>query len=480
LQKFPLYVKADFNPSDAVSPDLQNGSWQVREQWPANGAVIRRLGLTGLPKRIFLSPWGRPQQEWTFVVPFTMDTSFMDDGAPLFPCLYLASIGINWEIYLNGTLIKKEMHLADGRIIEQHYERYVIVPINSSLLQKGKNVLVFHIVGDPTDYTTGFTYSSPYYIADYDYIARAHNGIDQIIILSILIMLGIYHFLFFAIFRENSYSLACGVFSLGMGLYYLLRTHWIYQIIPNTDIVIRLEYFTLYFVVLALMAYTDKLCNARYFIVTKIYGVFCLIIAVSQLFFSRTYGSEAAAVWQVTSIFAMIWIYIYNIILPFARELKNGRKFADTLVNTYPGNLSIAVLMIVLTSVFDLIDALALHNSLNLSSYSMVVFALSVTLMLFRMSGIKNRELEEKSALLEKSTNPASAREKVFNSYGLTEREKEIARLMAEGLNNNDIGERLFVSNSTIAFHVTNIFRKFGIIDGKNKGRAIFMAKLIN
>jgi hypothetical protein len=32
LQQFPLYIKAGFYPSDAVSPDLQDGSWQVREQ----------------------------------------------------------------------------------------------------------------------------------------------------------------------------------------------------------------------------------------------------------------------------------------------------------------------------------------------------------------------------------------------------------------------------------------------------------------
>ena len=477
LQKFPLYVKVDFNPSDAVSPDLQDGSWQVKEQW--YGAVIRRLGLPGLPKRVFLSPWGRPEQEWTFVLPFTMDASLLDDDALIIPCLYLASIGVNWEIYLNGTLIKKKMDMANGRIMEQHYERDVIVPINNSLLQKGKNVLVFRIVGDPTDYTTGFTYKSPYYIADFDYITRKHNEVAQIIIISILAILGIYHFLFFAIFRENRYNMICGFFTLSMGLYYLLRTQWIHQIIPNTALVIRLEYFIVFFVILALMAYTDKLCYARYFIVTKIYGVFCLVLAVSQLFFSRTYGSEAAGVWQVASIIAIVWIYIYNIVIPFTRELKKGEKFTGTLVNTYPGNLLAAVAIIVLTGVFDLIDSLALHYSLCLTRYSMVVFALSVTFMLFRMSVIKDRELKEKSALLEMASNPASAREKVFVSYGLTEREKEIARLMVEGLDNKDIGERLFISSSTIAFHVTNIFRKFGIIDGKNKGRAVFLAKLI-
>ena len=477
LQEFPLYIKAGFDFSDAVSPDLRY--WEVRDEW--RGAVIRGLGLQGMPKRIFMSPWGRPVQEWTFALPFTMDLSMTAaSGVPVIPCLYLASIGVNWEIYLNGALIRKEMHMADGRIMEEHYERDVIVPINTNLLYKGENLLVFRIVGDPTDYTTGFLYKAPYYIADYAYITRKHNDIVQIIIISILVILGIYHFLFFAIFRENRYNIICGFFTLSMGLYYLLRTQWIHQIIPNTALVIRLEYFIVFFVILALMAYTDKLCYARYFIVTKIYGVFCLVLAVSQLFFSRTYGSEAAGVWQVASIIAIVWIYIYNIVIPFTRELKKGEKFTGTLVNTYPGNLLAAVAIIVLTGVFDLIDSLALHYSLCLTRYSMVVFALSVTFMLFRMSVIKDRELKEKSALLEKATNPESAREKAYKSYGLTEREKEVARLMVEGLDNKDIAERLFLSNSTIAFHVTNIFRKFGIIDGKNKGRAMFLVKLIN
>jgi DNA-binding CsgD family transcriptional regulator len=404
----------------------------------------------------------------------------MDVDAPLFPCLYLAFIGDNWEIYLNGVLIKKAMHLSGGRITEHHSERGVIAPINSSLLHKGENVLVFRIVGDPTGYSTGFGYKLPYYIADYDYITSRHSEIGQIIIISILSILGIYHFLFFAVFRKDRYNLICGAFSTGTGLYYLWRTHLIYQIIPNTAVVVRLEFFTVYFLILALMAYTDKLCNGRYFIVTKIYGVFCLILAVSQLFFSLTYGSETLIVWQLVSIPAMLWIFIYNIILPFIRELKNGKKFAGALVNTYPGNLLVGVAIIVLTIVIDLIDSFALHYSLDLTRYGMVVFALSITLMLFRLSFIKDRELKEKSALLEKASDPVSAREKAFNSYGLTEREKEIARLMAEGLDNKDIGERLFVSSNTVAFHVTNIFRKFGIADGKGKGRAIFLAKLFN
>jgi two-component system, NarL family, response regulator LiaR len=45
---------------------------------------------------------------------------------------------------------------------------------------------------------------------------------------------------------------------------------------------------------------------------------------------------------------------------------------------------------------------------------------------------------------------------------GLTERELEILRLMVEGLSNPDIAKKLFVSRSTVKFHVSNILMKLG------------------
>lgn len=46
--------------------------------------------------------------------------------------------------------------------------------------------------------------------------------------------------------------------------------------------------------------------------------------------------------------------------------------------------------------------------------------------------------------------------------HDLTEREGEILALMAEGLSNPDIATRLFVSRSTVKFHVSNILSKLG------------------
>ena len=42
----------------------------------------------------------------------------------------------------------------------------------------------------------------------------------------------------------------------------------------------------------------------------------------------------------------------------------------------------------------------------------------------------------------------------------LTEREREVALLVAEGLANRAIGDKLFITQATVARHIANIFGK--------------------
>ena len=64
---------------------------------------------------------------------------------------------------------------------------------------------------------------------------------------------------------------------------------------------------------------------------------------------------------------------------------------------------------------------------------------------------------EATQALINAAIQPASPH------YDLSERETEVLSLMVEGLNNLEIAERLFLSRSTIKYHINGIFIKLGV-----------------
>jgi DNA-binding NarL/FixJ family response regulator len=47
--------------------------------------------------------------------------------------------------------------------------------------------------------------------------------------------------------------------------------------------------------------------------------------------------------------------------------------------------------------------------------------------------------------------------------FGLTERELEVLGLLAAGLGNGEIAERLYISPKTASVHVSNIYGKLGV-----------------
>lgn len=53
--------------------------------------------------------------------------------------------------------------------------------------------------------------------------------------------------------------------------------------------------------------------------------------------------------------------------------------------------------------------------------------------------------------------------QEIYIKNGLSKREAEVAELVSTGLSNKEVADKLFVTEKTIKFHLTNIYRKMNI-----------------
>ena len=96
---------------------------------------------------------------------------------------------------------------------------------------------------------------------------------------------------------------------------------------------------------------------------------------------------------------------------------------------------------------------------------------IAVIAILFFFIGIY---INKKSAQRNSASSDYEIDHKKIEELGISKREYEVLMEISKGYSNKEIGEKLFVSESTIKTHVSNVFTK---LDAKRRTQAIQKAK---
>lgn len=129
--------------------------------------------------------------------------------------------------------------------------------------------------------------------------------------------------------------------------------------------------------------------------------------------------------------------------------------------------------------VFSLL-ILALLLLFQLSKYSVITgeieieFILAIIAVVFFAVGFVIHKRSSKNAYSNQSTAIDYSKIKALD---ISDREYEVLQYISEGLSNKEIGEKLFLSESTIKTHVSNLLTK---LNAKRRTQALQIAKSIN
>jgi PAS domain-containing protein len=475
LDASPLYVRAGFDAGTiATIPAAGAAGWKTLPPAGPAGRNMRigALDLEGSPKRPHFSLKTYPTMEFTYLMPFELSveaarlmgaadakgaTPSPREGAArssLIPGIYLAGLGDNWEIYLNGSLVQSEMHpLKAGRIGAHRSYRYVRFPVDGRIFREGANVLAIKALADPTFPPAGLNQAKPFYVGEYRAIERDQSETGAMILIGLYIFIGLYHLFMFLVRTQDRHNLFYGLFSVDLGLYLLMRTYSISLVLKDSDAIFRIELFTLALILPLVGAFLETLNDDRIRKVTYWYGGFCALVGLGELIMPTPFTHDLLRVWQVSGLVMAFYYFGIDIIGRFIadgrrrwkreRGNEDGRPllriYGKALLRTPVGNLVIGGSILFATAVFDIVDAVALQWDLVLTKYGFFLFTMGTAFILAnrlgflhdRLSGL-NHTLEERIRVLTETGARLEASERRYRS--LFEGSSDPVALLTENL----------------------------------------------
>jgi hypothetical protein len=364
------FEQAQLERMQGINHDSWSEHFQELVRWETRPLWIRDAPLQGLPKASYFTPRRGAVEEFTIIIPFEIGPqamAYLEDGK-IVPGFFFASLGENWEVYLNSILVRSEMYLDEnGQIISHRWWRNVYFPIDESLITLGTNILALRIVGDPTLGSTGLQ-TRTYYLDDFRLIRNSQGGFFQLILAGIIGFNGVYYLLQFLQVRKKQelFYLYFAVFSIMLCVYAIMRSIMIDFIIPNSAIARGLGFVSLAYSVVFFCMFVEAIGKGKLTLVTKIYLAFCTALIFLQIFIFRHYGEEATRFLNVTILLYCTYIVFYDVFYFYFFDKSGPRIRSGKEANALMVSLIAGVLAIYVSGIFEIVDMLFLFNHVNL------------------------------------------------------------------------------------------------------------------
>jgi NarL family two-component system response regulator LiaR len=155
--------------------------------------------------------------------------------------------------------------------------------------------------------------------------------------------------------------------------------------------------------------------------------------------------------------------------MPFSKLLKKNKA-----ILAYGISLALLLLLLKWLELRFIIFDHALE--VYIGAIAIIFTALGIWLAIKFTKPRIERVIVEKEVYVN-NTNGFTVNENVLRELGLSKRELEVLQLLAEGLSNNEIASRLFVSLNTVKTHTSRLFEK---LDVKRRTQAVEKAKRLS
>jgi len=369
LTEYDIYVRKGFKKEWIHNlPPQVNSKWKVVPRKKGFRPVrISEMNFKDIPKFSYLKSNKNKPETFTLISSFNLTKKQLNEG-PL--GIYLAQIGMNWEVYLNGILVKSEMHLSKDRkkILVERAVRGEILEIKYPMLKVGSNIIAYRIIGNPLDDRTGMLPGNPYTIDVHKKLVSKYDQHLILMLLAVYLSFGIYHLFLFVAKRTEYFNLYHGLASIIIFAYMLCRTTIIFVAVNDTLILKYIELVSLFLMLPFSMFFIDNIIREKITFFSKIYFVFCLFLIIILPYNKTT----ALRIWQYSSFLPIIHMMFYNILIFFVKNvayrfqnkytkghviIKLAKSMGRSLLVSIPGNLLIGIIITSISAAMDIIDS---------------------------------------------------------------------------------------------------------------------------